>query len=322
MKEVALGIDIGGTNTAIGIVDRAGNCLAEASIPTDAHADVNDYIASLKAKIDEMMGGFSDISLQGIGIGAPNANYHRGTIENAPNLRWKGCVSLVDLMKKHYNVPIALTNDANAAAIGEMVYGGAKGMKDFIVITLGTGLGSGLVVNGDLVYGHDGFAGELGHTTVEYRNGRQCGCGKSGCLETYVSATGLKRTIFEVLCRSNKASDLRDIPFSQMTSHIIYQHAVKGDELALEAFRFTGTILGQKLADAVAHTSPEAIFLFGGMAKAGDLILKPTKDAMEENLLPIFRGKVKILESGLQNVNAAVLGASALAWNELAKHKA
>lgn len=322
MKEVAIGIDIGGTNTAIGIVDREGHCLVETSVPTDTHEDVKDYIQGLKTKIDEMMKNFDGVlDIKGIGIGAPNGNYHRGTIENAANLRWKGIVQFVEIFKQHYNVPIALTNDANAAAIGEMMYGGAKGMSDFIVITLGTGLGSGLVVNGDLVYGHDGFAGELGHTTVEYRNGRQCGCGKTGCLETYVSATGLKRTIFEILCRSNKPSGLREIPFSQMTSQIVYQHAVKGDELALEAFEFTGTILGQKLADAVAHTSPEAIFLFGGMAKSGDLIIKPTVKSMEENLLPIFRNKIKVLQSGLQDVNAAVLGASALVWNELAKQK-
>lgn len=320
MKEVAIGIDIGGTNTAIGIVDRQGHCIAESSIPTDTHDDVLLYVDDVCKKIQEMIANFTDmVVLKGIGIGAPNANYHKGTIENAPNLKWKGIIRFSELFKKYFpSLTVSLTNDANAAAMGEMMYGGAKGMKDFIVITLGTGLGSGVVCNGDLVYGHDGFAGEIGHT-IAIPNGRQCGCGRKGCLETYASATGVKRSIFEIMCNSNKPSALRAIPFNEMTSKHIYNEAMKGDELALECFDMTGRVLGEKLADSVAHTSPEAIFLFGGMAKSGDLILNPTKEYMELALLPIFKNKVKILPSGLQNVNAAVLGASALVWNEIDK---
>jgi len=318
MKEVTIGIDIGGTNTAIGIVDREGHCLVETSIYTDTHEDVALYVDDVCRKINEVIANLTDmVVLKGIGIGAPNANYHKGTIENAPNLRWKGIVRFSELFKKHFpSIPVAVTNDANAAAIGEMVFGGAKGMKDFIVITLGTGLGSGIVANGELVYGHDGFAGEIGHTTA-IPGGRLCGCGRRGCLETYASATGVKRSIFQILCDSTKPSALREIPFSKMTSGDVYNEAIKGDELALECFEMTGRILGEKLADTVAHTSPEAIFLFGGMAKAGDLIFNPTKKYMEEALLPIFKNKVQILPSGLQNVNAAVLGASALAWKEI-----
>lgn len=315
MKEVAIGIDIGGTNTAIGIVDRQGHCLVEASIATDTHDDVQKYVDEVCNKIRVLVANLSDmVELKGIGIGAPNANYHKGTIENAPNLKWKGIVRFSELFKTYFpNLPVSLTNDANAAAMGEMMYGGAKGMKDIVVITLGTGLGSGVVANGELIYGHDGFAGEIGHTTA-IPGGRQCGCGRKGCLETYASATGVKRTIFELMCNSNKPSALRAIPFTEMTSKQIYNEAINGDELALECFEITGRILGEKLADTVAHTSPEAIFLFGGMAKSGDLILKPTKKHMEESLLPIFKNKVKLLQSGLQNVNAAVLGASALVW--------
>jgi len=320
MKEVAIGIDIGGTNTAIGIVDREGHCLFETSIPTDTHEQVTEYVADVSTKIKAItaanQGAFD---IKGIGIGAPNANYHKGTIENAPNLRWKGIITFSELFKSHFpGIPVALTNDANAAAMGEMMYGGAKGMNDFIIITLGTGLGSGIVSNGELVYGHDGFAGEIGHT-IAVKGGRLCGCGRRGCLETYASATGVKRSIFQIFCDSNKPSALRDIPFSNMTSSDVYKAAIAGDELALECFDYTGKILGEKLADSVAHTSPEAIFLFGGMAKSGDLIIKPTKKYMEESLLPIFKNKVKILPSALGDVNAAILGASALVWSELAK---
>lgn len=320
MKEVAVGIDIGGTNTAIGIVDRDGHSLVETSIPTDTHDDVALYVEEVSKKVQEVASNLSDILvIKGIGIGAPNANYHKGTIENAPNLRWKGIIRFNELFKKYFpDLPVSLTNDANAAAMGEMIYGAAKGMNDFIVITLGTGLGSGIVSNGELVYGHDGFAGEIGHT-IAIPDGRVCGCGRRGCLETYASATGVKRSIFQIMCDSTKPSALREIPFSKMTSSDVYNEAIKGDELALQCFEMTGKILGEKLADTVAHTSPEAIFLFGGMAKSGDLIINPTKKYMEEALLPIFKNKVKILPSGLQNVNAAVLGASALVWNELMK---
>lgn len=318
MKKVAVGVDIGGTNSAIGIVSRDGQCLAETSFPTDKYADIDSYLAELTKQINQLLAKVPDAELAGIGVGAPNANYHKGTIEEAPNLKWKGTVHFVEKLKKFFPCPVALTNDANAAAMGEMIYGGAKGMRDFVVITLGTGLGSGIVVNGDLLYGHDGFAGEIGHTIVQ-ADGRMCGCGKLGCLETYVSATGLKRTMMQVLCDNNGPSDLRNVSYNDMTSKMIYEAAAAGDELAIEAFDITGDILGAKLADTVAHTSPQAIFLFGGMAKAGDLILKPTKESMEENLLSVFRNKVAILPSALEGGTAAILGASALAWNEIDK---
>lgn len=319
MKDVVIGIDIGGTFTKYGIVDRDGNCLKEGSISTTNTDGVEDYLKELAAALKKEMAPLADIiTLKGIGIGAPNANYYKGTIEHAPNLKWKGVVPFVDLFKKYFDIPIVLTNDANAATIGEMIYGGAKNMKDFVVITLGTGLGSGIVANGDLIYGHDGFAGELGHTTVFY-NGRVCGCGRKGCLETYASATGIKRTVYQLMADMNDESNLRSIAFNDLTAEMISDAAKKGDKIAIEAFKFTGKVLGIKLAESVAHTSPQAIFLFGGLAKAGDLILKPTKESLEEHLLPIFRNKVQVLPSGLAEVNAAVMGASALAWKELEK---
>jgi glucokinase len=231
-------------------------------------------------------------------------------------LSWKGVVPLVSLFKQYFDVPVFLTNDANAAAIGEMIFGGAKNMNDFIVITLGTGLGSGIVANGKLVYGHDGFAGELGHTTVNY-NGRQCGCGKKGCLETYASATGIKRTIFKLLADSLEPSELRSVCFNDLTAEMITKAAKKGDKIALDAFEYTGSILGRKLAESVAYTSPEAIFLFGGLAKAEDFILEPTRRHMEANLLPIYKTKIKVVLSGMTEVNAAVMGSAALAWKEI-----
>jgi glucokinase len=318
MTDAVVGIDIGGTFTKVGIVDNQGNCLKDCFTNTDTYTDLDKFQAHLHQEIQSLLNSIGkDINLKGIGIGAPNGNYYKGTIEHAPNLNWKGIVPFVEKFKKYYpEIPVVLTNDANAAAIGEMIYGGAKNMKDFVVVTLGTGLGSGFVVNGNLVYGHDGFAGELGHVNVEVE-GRTCGCGKKGCLETYVSATGIKRTLFRLLAERSDKSELRDITFNDLTSKMIYEAAVKGDTIALEAFEETGKILGIKLADVVAVTSPEAIFIFGGLAKAGDLIFKPAKKYMEENLFPIFRNKVKILPSLLQNTNAAVLGASALAWKEL-----
>lgn len=319
-KEVALGIDIGGTNTVFGFVDKEGNCIADSSIPTNAHEEAELLFSRLFAKVKEVFKGISDnYKLVGIGVGAPNANYYHGTVEQPPNLSWD-IVNVLDIMKKYYDVPSAITNDANAAAIGEMQFGVAKGMKDFIVITLGTGLGSGIVVNGELVYGHDGFAGEIGHTIVD-PNGRQCGCGRKGCLETYASASGIRRTVYELLCDSMEQSSLRKIPFEELTSKMIYDAAVKGDKLALEAFDYTAKILALKLVDAVAHTSPEAIILFGGLASAGDLIFIPTKKYMEEYMLNIFKNKVKLLPSALTKGNTAVLGAGALIWNELEKMK-
>lgn len=322
MKEVVIGIDIGGTYTKYGIVDRNGNSLEEDFISTDVYKEFEGFLENLHSVIENTILSINEeIQVKAVGIGAPNGNYYKGTIEHPPNLNWKGIIPVVDRLKDYFkNIPIVLTNDANAAAIGEMLYGGAKGMKDFIVITMGTGLGSGIVVNGNVVYGHDGFAGELGHVNVKLR-GRDCGCGKKGCLETYVSATGIKRTVFQLMGERTYDSELRKISYNDLTAKMITEAARKGDQIALEAFEYTGRILGSKLADAVGHTSPEAIFLLGGLAKAQDLILKPTKLYMEENLLAIYRNKVKILLSSLQEINAGVLGASALAWNELDKMK-
>jgi glucokinase len=317
-REVAIGVDIGGTNTAFGVVDREGNCLAEGSIPTAGHPQAEAYAAAVSAQIESLLRKVPGASLRGIGIGAPNGNYYNGTIEFAPNLPWKGVIPLAALFQKHTPLPVKITNDANAAAIGEMVYGGAKGMRDFIVITLGTGLGSGLVANGELIYGHDGFAGELGHTIVD-PNGRICGCGRRGCLETYVSAPGIKRTVFALLAESNVESKMRAINFNDLTAAMVSQFAREGDPIAREAFEYTGRILGIKLADAIAHTSPEAIFLFGGLANAGELIFEPTLRFMNQYVLKIYQDKVKLLPSGLKDKNVAVLGASALLWNEIEK---
>ena len=317
MKEFCIGIDIGGTNTVFGIVDITGNFIAEDSIPTKKYQEVEEFIdalsESIKRSLDKISGNYV---LKGIGIGAPNGNYRNGTIEYAPNLNWKGIVPLADMLNKKFHIPVVLTNDANAAAMGEMIYGSAKGMKDFLVITLGTGLGSGFVVDGKILYGHDGFAGELGHTIYD-PNGRLCGCGRKGCLETYASATGIVRTVFELLENSDANSLLRDIDKDKLNSKDIYEAAVKGDKLALEAFDYTAKILGLKLADAVAVTSPEAIFLFGGLALAGDYILVPTKKYMEENLLEIYKNKIRVELSGLMGKNAAILGAAALIWDEI-----
>ncbi len=317
MKKVVIGIDIGGTFTKFGLVDRQGNTYAEGNIRTTDHQDINSYLQYLHNNIEKTRKKEKqEFEVLGIGVGAPNGNYYHGTIEYAPNLDWKGVIPVTELLKKHYDIPIAITNDANAAALGEMMYGGARDMRDFVVITLGTGLGSGLVVNGNVVYGHDGFAGELGHT-LAVEGGRQCNCGKKGCLETYVSATGLKRTAFELMAIMIEASELREIHFEELTSEMIYKAARQGDPIAKEAFNYTGKILGRGLADTVAHLSPEAFFLFGGLAKAGDLIFKPAKKHMEKFLLGVFKNKVKIRPSGIQDKNAAVLGASSLIWKDL-----
>jgi glucokinase len=321
MKDAVVGVDIGGTFTKFGVIDRVGNVLMEGSVPTDQTDDINVYLATLSGAIDKTVAELGDsVSIKGIGIGAPNGNYKSGSIEFAPNLKWAHgkVVHLVDLLHDHFKMPVAVTNDANAAAIGEMIYGGAKGMKDFILITLGTGLGSGIVVNGELVYGNDGFAGEVGHVRVK-DNGRMCGCGRRGCLEAYVSAPGIKRTVFELLAEYNGNSELSKYSFDQLTSEMIYHAATRGDEVALEAFRITGELLGIKLADAVAHTSPETIFLFGGLAKSGEYILKPTRESFEKNLLKIYQGKIPVVLSSLAEGNVAILGASALIWQELNK---
>ncbi len=317
MIEISVGIDIGGTNTLIGLVNRKGESLIETNISTNKHEDINLYFAEIADEINKAMDVLGEgYHIVGIGIGAPNGNYYTGTIEYAPNLNWRGVVNVVDLMKKYINTPVILTNDANAAALGEMIYGGAKGMKNFIVITLGTGLGSGLVVNGDVVYGHDGFAGELGHTIVNY-NGRQCACGLQGCMETYVSATGLKRTYLEMLAYFPFRGALSNVAPDDLTAKAISEAAIAGDKVAIATFEYTGKILGQKIAEATAYTSPEAVFLFGGLAQAGNLIFEPTQKYMEEYMLNIYKDKVKLLPSSVDGANAAVLGASALVWKEL-----
>jgi len=314
--KVTVGIDIGGTNTAFGFVDEKGKCIYESSIPTYAEQKADQLFERLFVEINKSFKIYdNEYELVGIGIGAPNGNYYKGTVEYPPNLSW-GNVNVIDLVKKYSSLPCAITNDANAAAIGEMIFGAAKGMKNFIVITLGTGLGSGIVVNGELVYGADGFAGEIGHTIVD-PNGRECGCGRKGCLETYSSATGICRTVKELIETTNTQSELREISTDKITAKTIAEAANRGDKLALDAFDYTAKILGLKLADSVAYLSPEAIILFGGLAAAGDLIFIPTKHYMEKYLLNIFKNKVKLIPSGLPDGNSAVLGSSALIWNEL-----
>ncbi|BDQ02909.1 ROK family protein [Ignavibacterium sp.] len=315
-NKLVLGVDVGGTNTVFGLVDQLGNVFLIDSIPTQAEISAENLFSRLFEKFKELSKDVKEeFELVGIGIGAPNANYYKGTVENPPNLNW-GYVDVISLIKNYSSVPVALTNDANAAALGEMYYGAAKGMKDFIVITLGTGLGSGIVVNGNLVYGHDGFAGEIGHTIYDPQ-GRQCGCGRKGCLETYASAPGIKRTVMELIANTNFKSKLRSVSYESLDAKLITELALQGDRIALEAFDFTARVLGIKLADAVAHTSPEAIILFGGLANAGDLLLVPTKKYLEENVFHVFRNKVKILKSELNEGKSAVLGAAALIWHEL-----
>lgn len=315
-KPYVIGMDMGGTNTVFGIVDVRGHVIARSSIKTkgDGHENISKYIEDLHTeltKLIESVGGIDKI--RGIGAGAPNGNYYTGNIEFAPNLPWKGVIPFAKLLADKFEIPATITNDANAAAMGEMTYGAARGMKNFIMITLGTGVGSGIVIDGKVVYGHDGFAGELGHVTAE-RDGRLCGCGRKGCLETYTSATGVSRSAKEILGKSEKASLLRNLPIDDITSKDVYDAAVQGDEIALEIFQFTGTMLGRAFADFVAFSAPEAIVMFGGLTKAGDYIMKPVKEALEENLLQIWQGKVKVLFSDLKESDAAVLGASALAW--------
>jgi glucokinase len=317
MRELTVGIDIGGTNTKYGIVDKDGNVVFQGSISTTQHEEFKDYFNSLATAIRESISNLQgDNKVLGIGVGAANGNYYTGTIERATNLRWKGIIPLAEMLTEQFHIPAIITNDANAAAVGEMVYGAAKGMKDFIVITLGTGLGSGFVCNGLLLNGKHGIAGEVGHTSVNPA-GRFCNCGKRGCLETYVSATGIKRTVYKLLADHLEPSELRGISFDNLTTKMITECAVRGDVVALAAFEYTGRILGMKLAETAVHTDPEAIFLFGGLSLAGDLIFKPTIKHMEANLMPVFRGKIKVLPSELQNQAAPILGASSLVWNYL-----
>ena len=316
-EHVVVGIDIGGTNTIFGIVDRAGNILEEDQLTTTHYDEPEVFVAALYEKIQITLAKVGkEVEILGFGIGAPMGNINKGTIEYPADLPWKGIIPLSDIFARHTSLPVIVTNDANAAAVGEMIYGGAKGMKNFVVITLGTGLGSGFVVDGKLVYGHDGFAGEIGHTSIRPgQSNRDCGCGRKGCLETYVSATGLKRTVLKIMADRLEQSELRKLSFEELDSKKIYEAARRGDPIALEAFEHTGAMLGYKLADVVAHTNPEAIFLFGGLALAKELIFEPAKKHMEEDLLYIYRDKVKLLPSELSTHNAAVLGASSLVWS-------
>lgn len=310
-----VGIDVGGQTSKIGVVDARGTVLAQTVIRTDTYDKVEPYIAELSEAVKKLIvESGTEGKIRGIGVGAPNGNYYTGTIENAPNLLWaRQRVEFAKLLTDAMDgLPVALTNDANAAAVGEMTYGAARGMKNFIMITLGTGVGSGIVINGEVVYGHDGFAGELGHTSVVYNNGRLCGCGKTGCLETYTSATGVARTAREWLELSDEPSVLRGL--DSIASKDVYDAAKEGDALALRIFEFTGKMLGRAFANFIAFSSPEAIVLFGGLARAKEFLTEPIEESMNANVLPLWRDKVKIVYSQLKESDAAILGASALAW--------
>lgn len=317
-KPYVLGIDIGGTNTVFGIVDARGTVIASGAIKTKKHSVFNDYLDELYEEATKLIkANDAEGKIGGIGVGAPNANYYTGNIEDAANLIWKGTLPLSQGLANRFGIPVAITNDANAAAIGEMTYGAARGMRDFIMITLGTGVGSGVVCNGQLVYGADGLAGELGHI-IARRGGRLCGCGRCGCLETYCSATGVVRTALEFLEASPTVpSLLRNIPSADLTSKDVYDAAIAGDPIAQSVYEFTGRVLGESLADFAAFTSPEAFILFGGLAKAGELLFKPMREAFEKNVLSFHRGKIKLLVSELKEADAAVLGASALGWDAM-----
>lgn len=318
--EVTIGIDIGGTSTKYGIINAKGEVLYQNKMPTQEHDTFEDFIKALSQNLTLGLEGIKgQVELLGVGIGAPNANYHNGTIERATNLKWKEDLHVAEMVKQYFDVPVVITNDANAAAVGEMVFGGAKEMKDFIVITLGTGLGSGFIANGELINGKHGIAGELGHTLVNPM-GRYCNCGKRGCLETYASATGIRRTVYKLLADHLEPSVLRGISFDNLSTKMITEAALKNDPVALECFEYTGKILGTKLSDTVVHTDPEAIFIMGGLAQAGKLIIDPIKKHMEANLMPLFKGRVKVLPSELGNQTAPILGAGSLVWNYLEKN--
>ena len=315
-NELAIGIDIGGTNTKYGVVNHRGEILKKGELKTEDYPEINSFVSALYETLNPVIKSLEKNQLHGIGIGAPNGNYYTGTIEYAPNLKWKGIVPIAKLISDKFNLPAALTNDANAAAVGEMMYGAARGMKDFIMITLGTGVGSGIVANGQLILGHDGFAGELGHTIIVPGGRLHTGTGMHGSLEVYASAGGIVKTAFELLTqRPDEKSLLRNYPETELNSKIICECALKGDRIAIETFAFTGKILGEAFANFIMFSSPESIILFGGVTNAGDLILKPTREHMEKNLLPIFKNKVKLIFSELIESDAAILGASALVWD-------
>lgn len=316
IKPYVIGIDLGGTNTVFGIVDSRGNVLADDSIPTRQFSTPEAFVEGISAAIRALANREVGLDqIRGIGLGAPNGNYYQGTVENPPNLTWTGIIPLAQMMTDALGIPTAITNDANAAAMGEMIYGVARGMKNFIVITLGTGLGSGIVINGQMVYGHDGFAGELGHVRfIHDETGRSCGCGRKGCLEAYCSATGVARTAREIVTTTDRPTLLRNIDPDQITALDVSLAAGKGDAVAKEIFEFTGHMLGEACADFAAFSSPEAFIFFGGLTKAGDLLMKPIIEGYEQNALNILRGKPKFLISALMGANAAVLGASAMGW--------
>jgi glucokinase len=316
MKDIVAGVDIGGTNTIFGLVDKTGKIIAENSLNTKDYPTINNFMTALVSGINKLLATRKAVTLRGIGVGAPNANYHNGTIELAANLPWKGIIPLTDFMKKKIKVPVVVTNDAKAAAMGEMIFGGAKTMKNFIVLTLGTGLGSGIVINGQVVYGHTGFAGELGHSII-VPGGRDCGCGRQGCLETYASASGLVRTVLYMLSEMKEESILRNIPPSELTSKKIAEAAEKKDPVAIEALDFTAERLAFGIKNAIVFSSPEAVFLFGGLANAGEMLFAPVRKYVGMNIMPVFRGTVKILPSEIPQSNGAVLGAAALIWSEL-----
>lgn len=316
MKQVVAGVDIGGTNTVFGIVDKTGKVLAEGHLKTTDYPEATDFVKALGGGVKKLINGKKDLELIGIGIGAPDANYHRGTIEHAANLAWKGIVPLANLVKKETKVPVVVTNDANAAAMGEMIFGGAKKMKDFIVLTLGTGLGSGIVIDGKMVYGHTAFAGEIGHMVI-VPGGRVCGCGRKGCLEAYASASGLVRTVSLMISEMKEESLLRDIPPSKLTSKAIAEAAAKNDPIAVKAMEYTAEKLGLGIINSIIFSSPEAIFLFGGLAQAGEMLFKPVREYVKKHNFVLFRNTVKILPSGISESNGAVLGAAALILNEL-----
>ncbi|MDE5981492.1 MAG: ROK family protein [Duncaniella sp.] len=314
-KPYVIGIDIGGTNTVFGIVDARGAVIASSSIKTLKHPDVNDYIDELYTEVTRLLEANDAVDkIHGIGVGAPNANYYTGMIEKLVNIPWPTPLPMAQMLSDKFGVPVAITNDANAAAIGEMTYGAARGLKDFIMITLGTGVGSGIVINGQLVYGHDGFAGELGHLIVKRNSGRLCGCGRTGCLEAYCSATGVARTAREFLEIRPEPSVLRNLELDAITSKDVYDAAMAGDKIANEIFEYTGRILGEAFCDFTVFSSPEAIILFGGLAKSGELLMRPLREAMDKNMMGMFKGKVKVILSELKEADAAVLGASALGW--------
>ncbi|MCD2425425.1 ROK family protein [Niabella pedocola] len=312
-SELAIGIDIGGTNTKYGIVNHRGEILDKGDIKTDAYPTIESFIEGLYEAMKPIIDKNSSVGIKGIGMGAPNGNYYTGTIEYAPNLPWRGVIPIAKMVSDKFGIPCTLTNDANAAAMGEMMYGAARGMKDFIMITLGTGVGSGIVANGLMLYGHDGFAGELGHTIVRPGGRKHWSTGAHGSLEAYCSATGIAITA-KKLRAENIHSALNEVAEENLDSRAVFELAEKGDETAMEVFRYTGQILGEALANFIMFSSPEAIILFGGVIKAGDYIMKPTKEHMENNLLPIFQNKVKLVFSELKEADAAILGASALAW--------